>query len=66
MAVLSVGMDSLVRGLFTEFVEAGVLKGHDGVEGVTEGFILGMPVTEDPLWVSLAFACGVVVGVLCV
>lgn len=56
-------------GLFTEFAEPGLLKRHGGVEEETEGFLLGMPETEEPLWgaeVDLAFACRVVVGISCV
>lgn len=65
-------LDSLapaLLGLFTEFAEPGLLKRHGGVEEETECFLLGMLETEDPLWgaeVGLAFACGVVVGILCV
>lgn len=72
MAVLTVALDSLAPALldlFTEFAEPGLLKRHGGVEEETEGFLLGMPETEDPLWgaeVGLDFACGVVVGILCV
>lgn len=54
-------------GVFTECAEPGLLKRHGGVEEA-EGFF-GMPETEDPLWgaeVGLAFACKVVVGILCI
>lgn len=69
MAILTVALDSFASellGFFTEFAEPGLLKRH-GVAEETEGFLLGMPDTEDPLWgaeVDLAFACGVVVGIL--
>lgn len=54
-------------GVFTDFAEPGLLKRHGGVEEA-EGFLQGKPDTEDPLWgaeLGLAFACRVVVGILC-
>lgn len=63
-------LNSLAPGLLgvcTEFAEPGLLKRHGGVVEA-EGFLLGKSDTEDPLWgaeVGLAFACRVVVDILC-